>query len=250
MRIKGILFDKDGPLIDFFSLWLYAARRVIPEFIRGNDLEEKQNTTELENVLYESIGIFSDQIDPNGALAYKSYREIAQDMERALERLGIRIETDQIETQIRELFDQATHGEEAKMIPLGDLPELFQFLKKKNLYLGIATADTVSSAKKCMKQLGVLEYLDYIGGDDGKKRPKPYPDMLYDFAEKSGILPQQVMVAGDTRNDMVFAEQAKATSVGVLSGVSKERDLASYADYIVPSVEQIPALLDSLEGAK
>ena len=101
-----------------------------------------------------------------------------------------------------------------------------------------------------MKQLGVLEYLDYIGGDDGKKRPKPSPDMLYDFAEKSGILPQQVMVAGDTRNDMVFAEQAKATSVGVLSGVSKERDLASYADYIVPSVEQIPALLDSLEGAK
>lgn len=89
MRIKGILFDKDGTLIDFFSLWLYAARRVIPEFIRGNDLEEKQNTTELENVLYESIGIFSDQIDPNGALAYKSYREIAQDMERALERLGI-----------------------------------------------------------------------------------------------------------------------------------------------------------------
>jgi len=64
------------------------------------------------------------------------------------------------------------------------------------------------------------------------------------------LLPQQVMVAGDTRNDMVFAEQAKATSVGVLSGVSKERDLASYADYIVPSVEQIPALLDSLEGAK
>ena len=44
MRIKGILFDKDGTLIDFFSLWLYAARRVIPEFIRGNDLEEKQNT--------------------------------------------------------------------------------------------------------------------------------------------------------------------------------------------------------------
>ena len=150
MRIKGILFDKDGTLIDFFSLWLYAERRVIPEFIRGNNLEEKQNTTEMENVLYESIGIVSDQIDPNGALAYKSYREIAQDMERALERLGIRIETDQIETQIRELFDQATHGEEAKMIPLGDLPELFQFLKKKNLYLGIATADTVSSAKSAM----------------------------------------------------------------------------------------------------
>ena len=114
MRIKGILFDKDGTLIDFFSLWLYAARRVIPEFIRGNNLEEKQNTTELENVLYESIGIFSDQIDPNGALAYKSYREIAQDMERALERLGIRIETDQIETQIRELFDQATHAKRLK----------------------------------------------------------------------------------------------------------------------------------------
>ena len=136
MRIKGILFDKDGTLIDFFQFMAVCSKTGDPGIYPGNDLEEKQNTTELENVLYESIGIFSDQIDPNGALAYKSYREIAQDMERALERLGIRIETDQIETQIRELFDQATHGEEAKMIPLGDLPELFQFLQKKGSVFG------------------------------------------------------------------------------------------------------------------
>ena len=30
--IKGILFDKDGTLIDFFSLWLGAAKAVVIQF--------------------------------------------------------------------------------------------------------------------------------------------------------------------------------------------------------------------------
>ena len=40
MKIKGILFDKDGTLIDFFSLWLAAAERAIPEFLAEQGLPQ------------------------------------------------------------------------------------------------------------------------------------------------------------------------------------------------------------------
>ena len=40
MQIKGILFDKDGTLIDFFSLWLAAAERAIPEFLAEQGLPQ------------------------------------------------------------------------------------------------------------------------------------------------------------------------------------------------------------------
>ena len=36
--IKGILFDKDGTLVDFFSLWLQAATAVVPVFLRKNGI--------------------------------------------------------------------------------------------------------------------------------------------------------------------------------------------------------------------
>lgn len=35
MDIKGILFDKDGTLIEFHSFWVQAAKRVVPEFFAG-----------------------------------------------------------------------------------------------------------------------------------------------------------------------------------------------------------------------
>lgn len=41
--IKGILFDKDGTLIDFFSLWLQAATAAIPAFLKLNNLDTSKN---------------------------------------------------------------------------------------------------------------------------------------------------------------------------------------------------------------
>lgn len=244
MKIKGILFDKDGTLIDFFCLWAEAAKKVIPEFIRHNHLEEYQK---LDLLLYESIGVYGEEIDPNGGLAYKSYDEIAKDMKAALEKRKIKMDETEIEEQIKVLFYKNTQGEDANIVPITELVELFEKLKEKKVYIGLATADTKQSAEMCMKKLGVLEYLDYIGADDGIRRPKPYPDMLLDFAEKNGIRPEEVLVAGDTKNDMIFAEKSGAISVGVLSGVSREKDLISFADYIIPSVKEIPVLLNSME---
>ena len=43
--IKGILFDKDGTLIDFFSLWLGAAKAVVIQFLKENELSEEVEGT-------------------------------------------------------------------------------------------------------------------------------------------------------------------------------------------------------------
>ena len=67
--IKGILFDKDGTLVDFFSLWLQAAAAVIPVFFKQNGLEASK---ELVQHLLCTIGVNHGRVDPKGALAYKS----------------------------------------------------------------------------------------------------------------------------------------------------------------------------------
>ena len=81
MDIKGILFDKDGTLIEFHSFWVQAAKRVVPEFLTENQISPDQKHAD---VVMEAMGVFGDDIDPNGALAYKSNKEIAEEITEAL----------------------------------------------------------------------------------------------------------------------------------------------------------------------
>ena len=75
--IRGILFDKDGTLVDFFSLWLQAALAVTPAFLEENHIQPDKDMTDY---VLRAMGVEDGKVDPRGALAYKSYQEIAADI--------------------------------------------------------------------------------------------------------------------------------------------------------------------------
>ena len=89
--VKGILFDKDGTLIDFYELWLGAAKWAVPRM-----LEENTVSGNLEQYILKTIGVSNEYVDPDGALAYKTYSEIAEDICIALDQKKIQIEKHQI----------------------------------------------------------------------------------------------------------------------------------------------------------
>ena len=100
--IRGILFDKDGTLVDFFSLWLKAALEVTPAFLRENNLDDNAQMTDY---VLRAMGVEDGKVDPKGALAYKSYQEIAEDICRALEEKGIVLDTGRVQEQLERLFN-------------------------------------------------------------------------------------------------------------------------------------------------
>ena len=118
--------------------------------------------------------------------------------------------------------------------------------EESQLEIGLATADTVPSAKNCLKRLEVLEKFDYVGADDGVLRPKPEADMFLEFQKKFGLKPQEIAVVGDTYNDIRFARENGGVAIGVLSGVSQEADFCGEADYILNSVGELPQLLEQI----
>lgn len=242
MKIKGILFDKDGTLIDFYSLWLNAALEVIPQFLAENGIEV---TGEMTDYVLRAIGVSDDRVDPRGALAYKSYEEIAEDIRAALEKRQIVIETGVIHRQLVELFQKSVTKDEIEFQTFTDLRKLFRGLKEAGIFLGVATADTQRSAENCVKSLGVMEYLDYIGGENGKIRPKPDPDMFEEFRKLCGLGKSEIAVVGDSYNDMKFAKKCGGTAVGVLSGVSREEDFGNLADYVIESVAELDTVLET-----
>jgi phosphoglycolate phosphatase len=97
MDIKGILFDKDGTLIEFHSFWVQAAKRVVPEFLAENQISPDQKHVD---VVMEAMGVFGDDIDPNGALAYKSNKEIAEEITEALASKGIYIDSRKAQSRL------------------------------------------------------------------------------------------------------------------------------------------------------
>lgn len=236
MKIKGILFDKDGTLIDFFSLWLEAANNVVLNILNTNNIEAKE---EIIRGMFESIGVINGVVDPKGALAFKPYFEMGYEIHKFLESKGYNIDHKKISKQLEELFDEEVNKEDATLKELYNLDLLFTSLKEKNIYIGLATADTLTSANNCLERLNIKKYFDFIGSDDGVYRPKPEKDMLDAFCNKCNLKPEEVAIVGDTENDMQFATKNNALAVGVLSGVSSKEDLKLHADIIINNVGNI-----------
>lgn len=244
MKIKGILFDKDGTLIDFYSVWLKAAKEVIVRFIDINLIEDVYGN--LDKYILDKIGVKDDKVDAQGALGYKSYYEIAECIHSALKEINIIIETETVYRQIVELFEISTEIENTDIKPLCDIKELIKELKRENIYVGLATADTIISAEKCLEKLDILDEFDFIGGDNGVLKPKPESDMFNLFAEMFNLEPEEIAVVGDTYCDITFAKNSGGIAIGVLSGVSKEEDFRGNADYIIQSVKELGVLLKSI----
>lgn len=245
--IKGILFDKDGTLIDFFSLWLQAATAAIPAFLKLNNLDTSKALTD---DLLQAIGVEDGEIDPKGALAYKSYDGIAEDICAALAKKGLVIPKEKARTQLENLFTSNVTNQDIQFQVFTDMKSLMEDLKSRNILIGLATADTEESARNCLSSLGIEYYFDYIGADNGKRKPKPDKEMFLEFAEMFSLRPEEIAVVGDTYNDMLFAKSNGGIAIAVLSGVSQKETFGNTADYILASIHELPGLLDQIPSSQ
>lgn len=240
MQIKGILFDKDGTLIDFNAVWLTAAKEVVRFFIQINGLEY---STRIEEKIYQAMGVEQERVIPDGPLAYQTYDQIGAGICRELQTLQIALDAELAGRQLSVLFESVCARKDFSYHPIVDLKQLFARLLEKGLKLGLATADTKTSVERCFASLGVLDDFAYLGYDDGVLQPKPAGDMFFAFAKACSLKPSEILVVGDTKNDMIFAHRYGGTGVGVLSGVSKKQDFGKEADFVVDTVADLPKLL-------
>ena len=65
-----------------------------------------------------------------------------------------------------------------------------------------------------MKKTEIFDYFDYLGtGDESKPKPETFlADM---FCNQCGIAPNEVLIVGDSKNDMLFAENVGAYFIGI-----------------------------------
>lgn len=254
-KIRGILFDKDGTIIDFYTLWMPVVEKVTDDVLSqfaGIEPGDGRHKT-VRRDLMDIFGIYpeAEEIDPDGNLAAatvaSSARQMAdymreKEMEPAVHYQEL---AEEIMSVMKESFFQVDFVDFVK--PTADLDELFSLLKERGLYIGIATADTRPSTLTILKELDVMEYLDYIACGDDDIPDKPDPAVVDEFCEKFALSPSQVAFVGDTPTDMKTARNAGAgMAAGVLCGVGTRESLADLADVLMETPEEILEHLNDL----
>ena len=233
MTVRGILFDKDGTLIDFRATWLAAYRGAAAELARAAGLQPAFADRLLARSGYDAA---SDSFSETSPLLWATNAVIAEQWAAAPELCHI---ADAVAIVVRHFADEQRYPP----VPVGDLPALFARLERRGLALGLATMDTTEKAHGTLATLGLAGRLAFVTGYDGGFGEKPEPGMVLGFCAATGLTPDEVLVVGDTAADLLMARAAGAAGVAVLTGATPRAVLDRHADVVLKSVMQLEDLL-------
>jgi len=232
--IKGILFDKDGTLVDFDATWSAVADFMAME-AAGGDRPAADRLLAVAGYDSEARRFKADSIFAAG-----TNRDVVELWFPDLPRQH------QGETLAR--FNEITAFEGARMaVPLPGVPAALAALHGRDYRLGVATNDSTAGCEKTLLALGIAQLFDAAYGYDAVANPKPAPDTVVSFCDLTGLKPAEIAMVGDNRHDLDMARAGGCgLAVGVLSGTGTRASLAPVADVVLDSVADLPAFLEEL----
>jgi len=238
--VKGILFDKDGTLVDFHATWEPAYRRGAELFAGGDPA--------LTDRLLVAGGWDTEtgRVAEGSILAAGTNAEIAETWLAAVP-AGFRPDIGEADPEdfIEAVFNAET-ARSAK--PVTDLAALFSRLQGRGLVLGLATNDSHDGALATLRPFGIVEQLAFVAGYDSGHGGKPGPGMVEGFCAQTGLSPGEVMVVGDNLHDMEMGRSGGAgVVVGVLSGSGSLETLSAAADWVIDGIAELEDLLDQTQ---
>ncbi len=229
LKIKGLLFDKDGTLFDFHASWGPWLAGFIAELTHGKPHQAR---------LAEALGfdLSTQRFLPASVFVHDTLEEILDvmlphipDWNRADMKEFAILETEKVP--------------QTPIVPLVDLLEKFRL---GGLVLGVATNDNEAPAIAQLKTAGIAQLFDFIAGYDSGFGGKPATGMQIAFCTKLGLDAKSVAMVGDSLHDMVSGRDAGMMTIGVLTGTTARADLEGVADVVLEDISDIPAYLAQL----
>jgi phosphoglycolate phosphatase len=229
VKIRGILFDKDGTIIDYARTWvpinreaaLFAAsgdHGLAAELLRAHGQDPQTGAVVGNSVL--AVGTIAEIAD-----AFSAY-------------LGSRAPAG-LTASFDRLFAEGG-AKHAVLIPGAD--RTLATLKRRGLRIGVATNDSVGGLKASLQRTRILDLFDFAVGYDSGHGTKPGPGMALAFCKTLAFEPAEIAVVGDAVHDLAMGRAAQAgLTVGVLSGTGTAEQLQPLADLVLDSINDLPA---------
>lgn len=201
--MKGIIFDKDGTLLDFEAFWLPVTDGVL------KDLAHKFCVpAAAEETAKQKIGIHGGKVGKNSVLCAGTYAQMSEIVRTVFSQFGT-------ETAEKEMYRELCSAFEANMfrgevVPTTpNLRELLQSLKTQGVKLFVATTDNLSITSVCLKKLGIEDLFDGVFTDGAGYPPKPDPYIIERITKEYFVPRDNLMMVGDTCTDLQFARNGR-----------------------------------------
>ncbi|MFC2017931.1 HAD family hydrolase [Chloroflexota bacterium] len=221
MRVKGVIFDLDGTLIDTIDTFTRSFNQGIGKFglepvpieVTADFMNNGQTMEELLSRLFpgsfkkEDLDNFREEIK-------KAYLELEED--------GV------------------------KLIP--GAKEALQKLREMELKMGIVTArmSPKDVKRREIVRLGISQYIDaMVTGAEAER--KPAPGSLLECINRLGLSPAECVMVGDSRVDVLTGRAASVMTIVIPNGVASRETLSGYnPDVMLDSLDDLPGYIGIL----
>jgi len=214
LKVKGILLDLDGTIVDSKEAYLEAARTAVK--MTGQKTVDANLIMEIPKRLEQKLPI-------NNLLE-------GVDLQRFLD---VYLNT----------YYQAT---QSKTKPIPKISDTLKKLSKK-AKLALITMRYVPKEKVVseLEKFDVAKHFQYIITAMDTHDPKPSPEALIKCAKQLGIKICECVVVGDSVTDVKAGKKAGAKTVAVLSGIYSRKELErEKPDLILENVSELPDFLE------
>lgn len=205
MKIKGIIFDLDGTLLDSLEEIALSMNKVLKEF----------------NLPTHPLSSYN-QFVGDGAL-YLTQRAIPKTSSSEL--------IESVLTRYLEVYDQVSCNTSE---PYEGIYALLKELNTLPLQLGIlSNKPHLFTLKYAQTLFGEFNFAQ-VHGQKKEVPKKPHPQGALNIANAFKLEPQEIIFVGDTPTDIHTAHHANMKSIGVLWGFRTKEELQeAQADYLV-----------------
>jgi phosphoglycolate phosphatase-like HAD superfamily hydrolase len=229
--IELVVFDKDGTLIDFDTMWSDWSSTLVRDVAAATD-------PSLENPLADALGLdpATARIIPGSPLAATPMGHLRDLTVDTLRRAGLSPTV--AEAAVANAWDPPDPV--ALAHPLADLGQLLGDLRARGMRVAVATSDDRAPTEATLAGLEIDSLVDAIVCADDGLPIKPAPDAVLHLCQLLGVAPARTAVIGDSQADVAMGRAAGAGLViGVLSGVGVHDELEPFADAIVSSIADL-----------
>ena len=133
-----------------------------------------------------------------------------------------------------------------KSRPYPGFPEVLDTLAKNNVRMAVISNKNESLSRLILKTLNIDRHFEAICGGDTFPEMKPSPLPLLQIAERFGTSPGEMVMIGDSINDIQAGRLAGSTTIGCTWGYGQLHELAD-ADYLAGSCYELLDILTKLK---
>jgi len=210
MKIKAVIYDMDGVLIDSEPLWIQSEIEIFGEL--GIPLTHEMCTKHMGLRTVEVVELWYEEKPWKG----KSKEEVTHDILKRVTQLIL-----------------------TKGIALEGVEYSIEHFKSMGLKVALASSSAKSLIDAVLKKLKLTEAFEVANSAEHLEYGKPHPEIFINTAKDLGVKPAECLVIEDSFNGVLAAKAAKMEVVAIPDKDHRNDKRFIIADHILNSLKEV-----------